>query len=131
MHKRVVVFAVGAVLTAAIAAADVDLSDFDDDVMRAMDDSIKDLEPVIAAGNAAGAGVDAQAILDGLKWTEEYFTKKGNTEDAVKFARASQDLTVAVQKALAANDFEAAARSARALSKSCRTCHDLYKPLTK
>jgi hypothetical protein len=116
--------------TAALAA-EIDLSDFDDDLMRSMDDSIKDLEPVIAAGNVHSAVDDAAVIVDGLKWTQDYFVKKGNTDDAVKFAHDSLQRVDAVQKALVANDLQTAAAAARVLSKSCKACHDVYKPLTK
>lgn len=51
------------------------------------DDSIKGLEPVIAAGNVEGATDDVKVLQDGFKWTEEYFIHKGNTDDAVGFAR--------------------------------------------
>lgn len=120
-----------ALACSAALAAEIDLSDFDDDLMRSMDDSIKDLEPVIAAGNAQSAANDVAVILDGLKWTQDYFVKKGNTDDAVKFARDSLQRVDAVQKALAAKDLQAAADSARMLPKSCKACHDVYKPLTK
>ncbi len=128
---RLLALLAGLIVSGGLWAADIDLSDFDDDLMRSMDDSIKDLEPVIGAGNTQGAGDDTKVILDGLKWTEEYFAAKGNTADAVGFARKAEDLTLAVQKALAAKDTEGALTAARTLSKSCKTCHDVYKPLKK
>ena len=129
--RRIVPALVALGLATALVAAEIDLTDFDDDLMRSMDDSIKDLEPVIAAGNAQTAASDAAVIVDGLKWTQDYFTKKGNTADAVGYARDSLQLADAVQKALAAHDLQSAGTSARALSKSCKACHDVYKPLTK
>ncbi len=111
--------------------AEIDLKDFDDDLMRDMDTAIKDLEPVVGAKNAVAAAGDAELLRNGFKQTEDYFAKKGGAPDAVEFARKSQQLTEAVLKNISANDFDAAAISARALSKSCRACHDVYKPLTK
>ncbi len=131
MRGRLFAVTLALLASGSLLAADIDLSDFDDDLMRSMDDSIKDLEPVIAAGNVQGAADDVKVLQDGFKWTEEYFTHKGNTADAVGFARKSEELTLAVQKALAAKDLAGAGAAARALSKSCRTCHDVYKPLTK
>ena len=129
--RRAIALAMVALGCAAALAAEIDLSDFDDDLMRSMDDSIKDLEPAIAAGNTQSAANDVAVIVDGLKWTRDYFEKKGNTDDAVKFSHDSLQLVDAVQKALASNDAQAAAAAARMLSKSCKACHDVYKPLTK
>jgi hypothetical protein len=120
-----------AVLSGGVVLAEIDLKDFDDDLMRDMDTAIKDLEPVVGAKNAVAATGDAELLLDGFKQTEDYFAKKGSAPDAVEFARKSEELTAAVLKDITANDFDAAANSARALSKSCRACHDVYKPLTK
>jgi cytochrome c556 len=120
-----------AVLSGGVVLAEIDLKDFDDDLMRDMDTAIKDLEPVVGAKNAVAATGDAELLRDGFKQTEDYFAKKGSAPDAVEFARKSEELTVAVLKDITANDFDAAANSARALSKSCRACHDVYKPLTK
>ncbi len=131
MRNRIILFGIGAALSCTLATADIDLSDFDDDLMRGMDDAIKDLEPVIAAKNVQTAKEDAEVLRDGLKWAEDYFAKKGNVEDGVKFAQRSQEFTTTVLKALAANDLDTAATAARALSKACSNCHDAYKPLTK
>ena len=46
------------------SAGEVDLSDFDDDLMRGMEDSIKSFEPNIAARNKARALADAQILWD-------------------------------------------------------------------
>jgi hypothetical protein len=40
-----------------------------------------------------------------LKWTEEYFVHKCNTNDAVKLARDGQQYTPQIQQALDASDF--------------------------
>jgi cytochrome c556 len=120
-----------ALLSGGAVFAEVDLKDFDDDLMRDMDTAIKDLEPVVGAKNAVAATGDAKLLRDGFKQTEDYFARKGNAADAVEFARKSEELTATVLKEITANDFDAAANSARALSKSCRACHDVYKPLTK
>jgi cytochrome c556 len=119
------------VLSGGAVFAEIDLKDFDDDLMRDMDTAIKDLEPVVGAKNAVAATGDAELLRDGFKQTKDYFAKKGNAADAVEFARKSEELTATVLKAITASDFDAAATSARALSKSCRACHDVYKPLTK
>jgi cytochrome c556 len=123
--------ALTAILISDLAAAAIDLTDFDDDVMRAMDDSFKELEPVIGAGNAQVAKNDTEVLLEGYQWAEDYFTNKGGTEDAVKFARDGKALIAKAADALVRKDFETAAAVARETAKNCKSCHDLYKPLTK
>ena len=110
---------------------DLDLTDFDDDSMRDMDDANKDLQPVLGAKNVDAALTDAQVIQSVLKQTEVYFTKKGGTENAVKFAQQGEVSVAAVIAALGKSDFAAAATAARETAKNCRSCHDIYKPLTK
>lgn len=122
-------FGLVAAMAAGWALADIDLSDFDDDLMRDMDSSNKNLEPVINAKNAASATEEAQFILQGLQWTEKYFADKGNADDAVKYAQDAQALTNSILASLSKRDFDTAASTARELSKSCKLCHETYKPL--
>ena len=71
---------------------DLDLTDFDDDSMRDMDDANKDLQPVLGAKNAAAALSDAQLIQSVLKETETWFSKKGGTDTAVKIAQDGESI---------------------------------------
>ncbi|SEQ16759.1 hypothetical protein SAMN04488038_104161 [Solimonas aquatica] len=119
-----------ALCCASVAFAQLDLSDFDDDLMRNMDDATKDLEPAIAAKNGKAALEDLAILQDGFTQTEAYFAKKG-VDDAVGYARDQQAQALALGQQLGAKDFDAAAATARRISKGCKTCHDAYKPLTK
>jgi hypothetical protein len=110
---------------------DIDLTDFDDDSMRDMDDANKDLQPVLGAKNADAALADAQVIQNVLRQTEAYFQKKGGTENAVKVAQQGELSVATVIAALGKGDFDGATSAARATAKNCRSCHDIYKPLTK
>jgi hypothetical protein len=110
---------------------DMDLTDFDDDSMRDMDDANKDLQPVLGARNAAAALADAQVIQNVLRQTEAYFMKKAGTDNAIKIAQQGELSVAAVIAALGKSDFDAAAAAARDTAKNCRSCHDIYKPLTK
>lgn len=131
MRKWLLLAGVLAALSGSLAYADIDLSDFDDDSMRDMDDANKDLGPVLGAKNADAALADAQVIQNVLKQTEAYFVKKGGADDAVKLAQQGQASVATVITAIGKSDFESAAASARDTAKNCRSCHDLYKPLTK
>jgi hypothetical protein len=131
MRKLILLLGLGVAISAGIALAEIDLSDFDDELMKTMDDTNKYLEPDINAKNAKSAREGIDTIQQGLKWTEEYFANKGNTDDAVKLAQKGQQHIVEIRQALDASDFDKAAAAARELTKNCRACHDLYKPLTK
>lgn len=126
-----VVLLAGAVQADPTQHKSIDLKDFDDDSMRDMDDANKDLQPVIGAKNKDQALADVQAILSVLKQTEDYFGKKGGTEDAVKFAQDGETSLSKVVGALDRSDFDTAAAAARDVARNCKTCHDVYKPLTK
>ena len=110
---------------------DLDLTDFDDDSMRDMDDANKDLQPVLGAKSSQAALSDARVIQDVLKQTEAWFVKKGGAEDAVRIAQQGETAVAAVITALGKNDFDAATAAARDTAHNCRACHDIYKPLTK
>jgi hypothetical protein len=113
--------------TAASAYVEIDLSDFDKDLMRNMDDAVKALDTDIVAKDNAAAAADARFIIEGLSWAESYFAGKGTTPDAVKWAKEGHGHATAVATATDSNDFDAAFTSYRALVKTCRSCHDVYK----
>lgn len=110
---------------------DIDLRDYDDELMRDLDRTIKYFEPDINARNVEGAREDAEILQDGFRYTEDYFAKKGSAEDAVKISRQGLNLIDTALKALDESDFDAAAVSARETARTCRACHDIYKPLKK
>ncbi len=106
----------------------LDLSDFNDDVMRDMDDTMKTLDSDIAARDAKSAVSDARSIREGLRWAQDYFTKKGNLDDAVRWAKQGQDLAEAIASSVQSNDFDTSLNKYDSLVKTCRACHDVYKP---
>jgi len=110
---------------------DIDLRDYDDELMRDLERTIKFFEPDITARNRQGAIEDATILQDGFKYTEDYFARKGNAEDAVEISRQGLQLIESAVKALEASDFDGASASARETARTCRSCHDIYKPLKK
>jgi hypothetical protein len=122
-----ILVALSSVLTT-VALAEVDVSDFDEDVMKTMDDTNKTLEPDIAGKNAAAAIEGIEIIQQGLQWTEEYFEHKGNAADGVKFAQEGKQLAAQILQSVNAGDFDRAGASARELTKNCKACHEVYKP---
>jgi len=110
------------------ATVSLDLTDFNDDVMREMDDTMKRLDSNIATRDVTSVETDARSIRDGLKWAQDYFTKKGNVEDAVKLAKQGQDLADAVARSAQSSDFDTSLSTYDSLVRTCRACHDAYKP---
>jgi len=135
MHKKgmavLSALSIAAGLTGPLVAASIvslDLSDFNDDVMRDMDDTMKRLDSDIATRDAKSVASDSASIREGLGYAQQYFTKKGNVEDAVQWARQAQDLVEAVTNAVQAGDFDSSLSKYDLLVKTCRACHDVYKP---
>jgi hypothetical protein len=112
----------------AAGTVSLDLSDFNDDAMRDMDDTMKTLDSDIATREIISIARSATAIGEGLKYAQDYFSKKGNVEDAVRWAKQGQDLAAAVGTAARGNDFDTALSKYDLLVKTCRACHDVYKP---
>jgi hypothetical protein len=118
-------------LTSSLIAAgtfSLDLSDFNDDVMRDMDDTMKRLDSDIATRDVKSVVADSVSLREGLKYAQDYFTKKGNLDDAIRWAKQGQDLTEAIGGAAQASDLELSLSKYDALVKTCRSCHDVYKP---
>lgn len=108
---------------------EIELSKFDDQLMRDLDRTIKYFEPDVTAGNVEGATDDAATLQEGLKWLEDYFAEKGPLAGhAVEIAKSSQVSLAAALKSLNAHDLQAAGASARQVSEGCRSCHQEYRP---
>lgn len=122
-----ILIAFAAILVSAPVIAAIDLRDYDNDLMRDLDKTVKYFEPDITAKNADAAKADAQVLLDGFKYTEDYFAKKG-ADDAVEISRKGVKLINAVLVSVDSNDFDAAASAARGAPDLCKSCHDIYKP---
>ena len=115
-------------LLGAPALADPDFSDVDSDLMRGMEDALKDLEPVLGTANITSAQADAEVLREGLKWVEDYFVAKGGVEDGVAIARDGSAVVAELIAHLDQKNVPAAIDSARKVSKNCRSCHEIYKP---
>lgn len=116
-----------AILVATPALAALDLRDYDDDLMRDLEKTIKYFEPDITAQNAQAAKEDAEVLLDGFRYTEDYFAKRGK-DDAVAISRDGARLVADVVAKVEIGEFEAAAASAREATQVCKSCHEIYKP---
>lgn len=128
MRKLFSLFVVVGLLVSRITLADIDLKDFDTDAMKAIEDAAKDLESSIATKDVRVAVSNAEFIRDSLHWAEGYFVKKGNVDDAVKWARQGRELADAIATSVNKQEFDLAYDSFGSLKKTCKSCHDAYKP---
>lgn len=110
-----------------LAWAEIDTSDVDSYLMQDMETALKNLEPVLTAGNGESARADAEVLRDGLQYTHDYFTKKG-ADDGVQIAAEGQATIVRLFAALDGKDLPAAIAAARDTAKNCKACHEIYKP---
>jgi len=106
----------------------LDYKDYDDELMKTLEQTIKYFEPDIGGENLTGIAEDATILNDGFKYTEKYFTNKGNYPDAVKWSKDGQAYIASVLKNVQDKNFDAAAEAARGATKTCKSCHEVYKP---
>lgn len=109
------------------ALAKLDLSDFDDEAMRNVEDAAKELDAALLNKDIDVAVANAEFIRDSLHWAEGYFDKKG-AADAVRWSQQGRDHAAAIAKSVAAKEFDAAYDSFGSLKRTCKSCHDAYKP---
>ncbi len=101
--------------------------DVDGDLMRGIDDTAKSLDSEVAQKDAKAAAADARSLVDTFAKVESHYGEKPETADAVGFAHTTQDLAAQALKAIEANDFDAASDAVARLTRSCKSCHEVYK----
>ena len=110
------------------AAADIDFSDFDDTLMRSMDDAIKDLDSNLGGQDATASLANTQVLSEGLAWAEKYFANKPEAPLGAGYAREGKEHLAALTQSLEAGNFDAASNNVRAVVRTCKSCHEAYKP---
>ena len=112
---------------AATAARAASLIDFDV-WMRAIDKHSVEVQKNIEARKPEAAVADAQELARLYGLMEAFFVADGHTADAVEMSRSGKTLADAIPPALAAKDYDGAAKAALDLSHACNDCHDAHKP---
>src|SRR5690349_6005464 len=104
MRMRLLAASLMLVATAALAtaAADIDYSDFDDDLMRNMDDAIKELDSNVGGQDAQASLANAKVLSEGLAWAEKYFAAKPEAPKGAGMAREGQEHLAQVVQAIEA-----------------------------
>jgi hypothetical protein len=116
------------VLAASVMAAELDFSDFDDELMRSMDDAIKELDSNVGGQDAKASLANAVVLGDGFAWAEKYFAARPEAPLGAGFAREGKEHLAGLVKTIEAGDFDAASNGVRAVVKTCKACHEAYKP---
>jgi cytochrome c556 len=101
--------------------------DVDGDLMRGIDDTAKSLDSNVAQKDAKAAAADARSLVETFAHIESHYGEKPETADAVGFAHHSQELAAQALKAIEAQDFDVAGDAVNQLTRSCKTCHEIYK----
>ncbi len=96
--------------------------------MRAIDQRSVSVQRHIAARAVEPAGADARELERLYALMERYFEHDFPAVDAQGIARDGRLQAAAVAALLAAQDYDGAARAARAIAQACNDCHDPYKP---
>ena len=101
--------------------------DVDADLMRGIDDTAKSLDSNVAQKDAKAAAADARSLVETFARVESHYGEKPETADAVGFAHHSQELAAQALKAIEAQDFDTAGDAVNQLTRSCKSCHEVYK----
>jgi hypothetical protein len=115
-------------LAASVMAAELDLGDFDDDLMRSMDDAVKELDSNVGGQDAKASLANAAVLQEGLAYAEKYFAAKAEAPLGAGYAREGREHLATLVNALEAGNFDAASNDVRAVVKTCKACHEAYKP---
>jgi cytochrome c556 len=130
MRKRLLATSLALVATVALAtpAADIDYSDFDDTLMRDMDDAIKELDANLGGQDAQASLANTKVLSEGLDWAEKYFAAKPEAPRGAGLAREGREHLTLVVQSIEGRDFDAASTNVRGVVRSCKACHEAYKP---
>ncbi len=109
-------------------AADIDFSDFDDDLMQSMDDAIKELDSNVGGQDAKASLANAEVLREGFAWAEKYFAAKPEAPRGAGLRAKARNISRAWCKSIDAGDFDAASNGVRAVVRTCKACHEAYKP---
>lgn len=131
MRRVFLPLALSAVLAGLIATGSVRSAEappeLGTDLMQAIEDSNKSLSSNISLKDAKASAADAKDINQAFIQVEAYFAARPDAHDAVELARRTRELTDQIAQQVGSGHFDAAADSATALSRTCRTCHTFYK----
>jgi hypothetical protein len=101
--------------------------DMDQDLMQVIDDTTKEVNSNLALKDAKAATADAEQLENYFKEVETIFVQQGQADDGVALAKQARAAAIELGKSVNANDFDTAQINARSLTRTCKSCHDVYK----
>ncbi|HEU5135917.1 MAG TPA: hypothetical protein VFU13_12280 [Steroidobacteraceae bacterium] len=128
MRKQWLAAGVSIALAAGVMAAGIDFSDFDDALMESMDDAIRELDSNVGGRDARASLANAAVLGEGFAWAEKYFAAKPEAPLGAGYAREGKEHLAVVVQAIEAGNFDAASHGVRAVVRTCKACHEAYKP---
>lgn len=123
MHLRPTLAAALPLLIAGTVIAAQGLSADD---MRDAEDTLHDLDSRISLQDKKALD-DAKALARYFQQVEGHFSAQADAARGVEFSRKSQAHAKAIVDAVEAGDYDAAMDRLGDLTRSCKTCHEVYK----
>lgn len=123
MRKTLIFAALQLVLLGGVLSATFEIRDDD---MRDIEDTLKSLDSNVALKDRKAAG-EARELQDYFQQVERFYAAQADKADAVGFSRKTVELAAQVRAAVEAGNFDAAGDAVGLLTRSCKTCHDVYK----
>ncbi|MGN6529050.1 MAG: cytochrome c [Burkholderiaceae bacterium] len=125
--KALVAGAVQLALLGGVLAAPAPVDDIDATLMQGIDDTAKSLDSDVTQKDAKAAADDARALVDTFARIEAHYALKPETADAAGFAHRTGELAQHALAAIDSHDFDAAGDAVQQITRSCKSCHDVYK----
>lgn len=123
MRKTLVFLALQLALLGGVVSATFEIRDDD---MRDIEDTLKSLDSNVALKDRKAAA-EARELQSYFQLVEQFYAAQPDKADAVGFSRKSHELAAQVRAAVEAGNFDAAGDAVGLLTRSCKTCHDVYK----
>jgi soluble cytochrome b562 len=124
MRKLLVFLGLSLTLFGSVLSAQFEITD---DAMRDIEDTAKSLDSHVVLKDKKAALAEVQELIAYFRQVEGFYAAKPDAGDGVEFARKTHVLAEDVLKSIEAGNFDQAAESVNTLTRSCKTCHDVYK----
>jgi hypothetical protein len=124
MRKLMIFLGLSLALLGSVLSAPFEITEDD---MRTIEDTTKDLQSHVTLKDKKKAVASAQELLTYFRQVESFYAAKPDGADGVTFSHKTVNLTEDLLRQVNADQFAQAFDTVQALSRSCKTCHDVYK----
>lgn len=123
MIGRLLAFALPLVVVGTVLAADGQLTADD---MRDAEETLHNLDSRISLQDRKALD-DAKELARYFQQVEGHFSARADAAKGVEFSRKSKAHAAAIVEAVEAGNFDGAMDALSDLTRSCKTCHEVYK----